>query len=124
MGEQKTWVEGKGWQLVIVHMGPGDGLPGIDDGALAGVPQIADPDCELYRSFGLEKGTLWQMFEPAVWARGVKAVLAGNRGGLLRGDGMQLPGMFLVEDGKVAASHIGQHAADHGRPRMLAASGA
>jgi hypothetical protein len=116
LGEQKAWIEEQGWQLVLVHMDPeGEPLPGIED-----TPQLADPHCELYRSFGLGKGSLWQMFQPAVWKRGFKAVLAGNRGGALKGDGLRLPGMFLVDGGEIVASHRGEHAADHGAPADLA----
>lgn len=101
--------------MVIVHMGsPEDGIPGIENTALSDAEVLSDPDCDLYRSFGLKKGSLWQLSKPKVWLRGFAAVRSGHGVGSLAGDGLQLPGMFLVRDGKVVSEHYGSHAADHG----------
>lgn len=120
MSEQKTEIDGKGWQLVLVHMSPdGKELPIPEGSPLSDVPRISDPDCELYRAFGLGKGTFRQLFHPRIWWRGFQALRSGSVGGGLQGDGLQLSGMFLVRDGKVVASHTGTDASDIGDSRRL-----
>jgi len=73
---------------------------------------IADPDRELYRAFGLDRGTLGQLAGPRVWLAGIRAVGKGHGMGRVRGDAFQMPGAFLVEDGEVTWSHEFRHAGD------------
>ncbi|MDP0490587.1 MAG: SelL-related redox protein [Verrucomicrobiota bacterium JB023] len=104
-------------RLVLVHMlqrGQEEGyLP-----AKESVSRIADPHCDLYRAFGLGKGTLLELFGPRVWLRGVAALFKGCGVGLFRGDGLQMPGAFLVRDGAIIASQPARHAAE--RPDLPA----
>jgi hypothetical protein len=59
-------------------------------------------------------------------------VLAGHGIGPLVGDGFQMPGAFLIRDGRVSAAYRHRHAADRpdcgalacGLPRPLPATGA
>lgn len=114
-------IDEKGWQLVLVHMGEErDSLAGLAEMGLDDASVVSDPDCELYRSFGLTKGGFLRMFHPQVWGPGVRALSRGHRVGELAGDGLQMPGMFLVSEGKIEASHIAKHAADYGDPERLA----
>ena len=41
---------------------------GLDD-----VPRFSDPQCRLYRSFVLRRGSILQLFGPFVWWRGIAA---------------------------------------------------
>jgi hypothetical protein len=85
---------------------------------LGDVAQISDPDCILYRSFGLRRGTLSQLFGPRVWRRGFDAgIRAGHGIGRLVGDGFQMPGVFLVFQGRVVRSFRHESAAD--RPNYV-----
>ena len=84
------------------------------------VDHVNDPHCELYRSFGLVKGSPWQLLGPAVWWQGFGAFLEGHRGGKLQGDGLQMPGMFLVSDERIVRSHQATHAGDHGNLKTFA----
>lgn len=114
-------IEDRGWQLVLVHMGEEpDSLTGLAEMGLGDAAVVADPDCELYRSFGLAKGGFLRMFHPRVWGPGLRALSRGHRVGELAGDGLQMPGLFLVEEGKIVASHVAKHAADYGDPEQLA----
>ena len=109
MGEQESWIETQGWRLVVVHMGEAEkDLPGLG----AAVDQIADPHCELYRSFGLGKAKLWQVLRPRVFLRAFKAIAKGVRGGRLAGDGLQMPGTFLIKDAQIVCSHRAGDVAD------------
>lgn len=86
-------------------------LPGIEYGY---VDHLSDPRCELYRSFELAKGAFWQLLGPSVWWRGLLALLRGHRPGRLDGDGMQMPGVFLISDERIVHAHRAKHAGDHG----------
>jgi hypothetical protein len=81
-------------------------------GDRTGVARIADPYCELYRSFGLGKAGFWELFGPRVWLRGMIALFRGCGVGHLAGEGLQMPGVFLFHRGKVMASQPARSAAD------------
>jgi hypothetical protein len=104
----------KGIQPVLVHMGSmEDGRKMLDRVELKEVPHLSDPSCELYRSYGLARGTVSQLFGPAVWWRGFQsAILRGHGLGTLNGDGFQLGGAFLVRNGKIIESFPAKNAAD------------
>jgi hypothetical protein len=69
---------------------------GFDD-----VPRVSDPDRTLYHAFGLERGNFGQLFGLRAWLRVVSAAARGHGIGPLAGDGLQMPGVFLVERGLV-----------------------
>lgn len=73
---------------------------------------FADPDRLLYRALDLRRGRFLQLFGPKVWIRGVRAALAGHGVGKLQGDGFQMPGAFVVRDGRVIREFRHKTAAD------------
>lgn len=101
----------RGADLVLVHMLQSGGetryLSGHDK-----VLRIADPRCELYRAFGLGKGSLLELFGPKVWWLGMLSIFNGCGVGHLAGDGMQMPGVFLFRDGSVLAARRARTAAE------------
>lgn len=98
-------------RLVLVHMLQ-SGKETAYLGDRTGVARIADPYCELYRSFGLGKAGFWELFGPRVWLRGIIALFRGCGVGHFAGDGLQMPGVFLFHRGKVMASQPARSAAD------------
>ena len=81
---------------------------------LEGVLQISDPDKKIYQEFQLKRGTLRQLFGPRMWIRGFQAgIMEGLWVGRERGDGFQMPGYFVIHQGKVIESYIPKDAADH-----------
>jgi len=74
---------------------------------------IADPDGSLFSAFGLERGTLKQLLGPAVWGRGLRAMLKGNFVGKPTGNERQMPGAFLVRGRAIRWQHRARHAGDH-----------
>ena len=98
-------------RLVLVHMLQ-KGRETHYLGQRSGVARIADPMCELYRSFGLGKGGFLELFGPRVWLRGAVAVFKGCGVGHLAGDGLQMPGAFLVRDSAVLSSQPARTASD------------
>lgn len=98
-------------RLVLVHMlQSGKELTYLGD--RSGIARIADPYCELYRSFGLGKAGFWELFGPRVWLRGLHALIRGCGVGSIAGDGLQMPGAFLFHQNSVIASQPAQSAAD------------
>ncbi len=99
-----------GAKLVLVHMLK-EGEE-VDYLRCADVARIADPWCDLYRAFGLGKGGFLELFGPSVWYRGAVAFFRGCGVGHLAGDGLQMPGAFLVRKGKIIVSRKARTAAD------------
>ncbi len=100
-----------GSSLVLVHMlRSGEEINYLGDNS--DVPRIADPRCELYRSFGLGKGGFLELFGPHVWWRAAISVFKGCGVGHLAGDGLQMPGAFVFHQGKIIHSQPAHSAAD------------
>ncbi|TVS01220.1 MAG: AhpC/TSA family protein [Phycisphaerales bacterium] len=99
--------------IVLVHMATQEEAAafaskyGLSDASL-----IADPEKKLYGAFGLKRGTLGQLFGPKVWLRGLAATLKGHMVGKLVGDGFQMPGVFLVQDGRIVKAFRHETAGD------------
>jgi hypothetical protein len=97
-------------RLVLVHMlRSGDEhayLPSDD------IDRIADPECALYRAFGLGKGGFRELFGPVVWVRGFLTFFSGCGVGHLAGDGRQMPGTFLLRDGEIIAARPARNASE------------
>ncbi|MFK7959419.1 MAG: SelL-related redox protein [Phycisphaerales bacterium] len=108
---------GEGTRAAVVQMGSIEqGRSLLDAHGLTDVAVVSDPDRELYRGFELGRGSLRQLFGPRVWWRGFLATLRGHFVGRLVGDGFQMPGAFLVEDGRIVRAFRHRDAAD--RPNL------
>lgn len=102
--------EKEGARLVLVHMlQEGEEDEYVEN---TGVGRIADPRCDLYRAFGLGKGGFLELFGPRVLYRGAVAFFRGCGVGMLRGDGLQMPGAFLVRNGRIVRGQKAATAAD------------
>jgi peroxiredoxin len=100
--------------IVLAHMGrPEKGREIFRKYGLDDLHQISDPCRSLYRAFGLRGGGLWKLFGPKVWLRGLDACILHRHGfGRPAGDGLQMPGMFLIFHGQVLRSYRHQSVAD------------
>jgi hypothetical protein len=78
-----------------------------------GLRAVADPRAELYDGFGVERGGLYKMFGPAVWAAKSRAESKGHRNGERSGDVWRMPGVLMVRGSRILWSHEYRHAADH-----------
>jgi peroxiredoxin len=106
-------IEAAGLRLVIVHQGPDDDLrPLLARHGLEHVERVSDPGKQLYRALELPRGSVWQLFGPAVWGAGWRAVRAGHGIGPLVGDGFQMHGAFVIQDGRVVAARRCETAAE------------
>lgn len=110
---RRAEIESAGARIVLVHLGDDAsaraffGRYDLDD-----VSRVSDPDRLLYRAFRLPRGSFLGLFGPRVFFRGVAAVLAGHGPGRLGGDGFQMPGAFVVRDGRVAGGRAHRDAAE------------
>ena len=100
--------------IVLAHMGgPEEGRKVFGNHGLDDLHQISDPCRGLYRAFGLRRGGLWKLFGPKVWLRSLEACVMHRHGfGRPTGDGLQMPGMFLIFHGQVLRSFRHQSVAD------------
>lgn len=80
--------------------------------------RVSDPDLELYHSFGLGKGNMRRVFGLRVWWRSLIAGLVkGHLVGTLRGDGWQMPGVFIIYKDRILEAFEHEYASD--RPNYL-----
>lgn len=78
------------------------------------VEQISDPDCIFYQQFGLAKGKLTQLFGLKTWVRGfqIQKKISHHMSAKQIGDGFQMPGVFVLFEGKIVDSYIHNSASD------------
>jgi hypothetical protein len=106
-------IRATGVKPVLVHQGDdGDLVPLLARNGLESVDRVSDPGCRLYRSLELGRGSVGQLFGPTVWIAGLRATLRGYLVGRLVGDGFQMPGAFLIRDGRVVSAYRHRTAAD------------
>lgn len=112
-------IERTGVKLVVVHMGmPDEGEVLLGQHSLGGVDSISDPLRELYQAFRLRQGSFIALFGPKVFMRGMAATLRGHTLSALEGDGLQMPGVFVVSQGAILRSY--RHASAGDRPDYVA----
>ena len=100
-------IEAHGAGIAVVHMGGEDEaeyLLSLFD--LKDVERFSDPERKLYQAFGLERSTLGKLVRPDTWIGMLRAgvrnqFLPGKRLEGVVGDVLQMPGVFLLSDGRI-----------------------
>ncbi|MCA9123801.1 MAG: redoxin domain-containing protein [Planctomycetaceae bacterium] len=120
---QRQTLESRGITLALIHMSdPLEASRTMSRYGLDSVHRFSDPQCELYRAFGLRRGSFQQLFGMKVWFRGIAAGIFGGHGvGRIVGDGFRMPGAFLLNRGKIVSQFQAQSVSD--RPDYLAIAG-
>ena len=120
VAQAKRRLEEAGIRVIFVHFGNAEASEMLFRMNGIGSPEtIYDEDQQLYRAFGLRRGTLSEVASPRVIWRGIRAGLFDGHGiGRPEGDILQLPGVFLLDDCTIARSFRHKSAAD--RPDYLA----
>lgn len=106
-------LEARGWHLVIVHMGPeaGETEALFSRYSLENATRISDPGSVLYRRFQLPLGNIADLLGVQIWVAGFRAFVFGRHGiGKLVGNGFQMPGTVLIENGRVLHVEAGPDA--------------
>lgn len=117
MAKIEKAIIGRKLTLVFVHMSdPSYGDEFFERYYDHPVHHISDPGRTLYKSLNLRRGSLYQLFGPMTWIRGIYAgIFKGHGLGEFEGDSMQLGGVFILSKGHVifeqkanSASHLFQ----------------
>ncbi len=99
-------------RVVLVHQGSVEQGDKFLESRWADVPAISDFGRTLYKSCGLDRGSLGQVLGPSALMRGMAAALKGNGVGKPVGDLWQMPGAFVVHRGAIIWRHIARHVGD------------
>jgi len=105
----------KGIKLVFVHMSDDETAESyFKEYGLTHYDSISDPGCEIYSQFGLTKGSFNQLFGLQVMLRGIQSMVQERTSFSIKqiGDGFQMPGIFLLNKGKLEESYIHERASD------------
>ena len=122
IGRQRKQIEADGTQICFVYM-PQNDKDGNERSEVADrffekygvgdVHRISDPSQSLYKAFELRRGSLGELFGLKVWWRGFLATVFGlHMVGKLVGDGFQMPGVFLLRNGRIERAFRHKTAAD------------
>jgi peroxiredoxin len=114
IADTRAAIEADGTRIVLVHMGDRAEIERVVNKYGVGhLERIADPKQELYRAFGLRRGNWWQLFGPKTWWRGLIAGwFKGHGVGRPSADPAQMPGVFLIDQGRVVSRYRHGSAAD------------
>jgi len=114
LSQERKKMEALGTRIVLVHMG--DEATANENWKkfnLQGIWHVSDPNAQFYHSFGLLRGNFKQLFGLTMWMDGVKrgAFKKYGVGGLI-GDGFQMPGAFMIQNGQIQDSFVHQSVSD------------
>lgn len=115
LADKKQEFIDRGIRMVFVHMSDAEVADEyFKNYGLEGVDHISDPGCNYYATFGITKGTFSQLYGLRTWIRGFAAKRAGFELELAKnlGDSTQMPGIFLLRNGKVLDLFIHKRASD------------
>jgi peroxiredoxin len=112
-------IESSGAAIAIVHMSSdAEAEAAFEPYKLGDVLRVSDPDHGLYRAMGLQRAGMAQVASPGVIVRGIAASAprwlggGGHWPGGIKGDTLQMPGVFLIRDGRIVRAHRHRTAAD------------
>ncbi len=119
ISKRRKDIESMGTRIVFVHMSDDEIAERyFNRYDLEGATHISDPVCKYYAAFGLVKGNFNQLFGLHFFIRGFQSgILEGHGAGKLLGDGFQMPGIFVIQDGKIKESFIHKLVSD--RPNYV-----
>lgn len=114
LARERAVIERSGTGVVLVHMQDESTAAALMASyGLSEVPRISDPQRTLYDAFQLHRGTMGQVAGPAVWWAGLKSLTAGHLPGIPAADVFQLPGAFLLFQGKILKAFRAETSAAH-----------
>ncbi|MFM8394906.1 MAG: AhpC/TSA family protein [Acidobacteriota bacterium] len=107
MKARRQAIEATGTRVAFIHQGSeSEARPFFERWGDADIARFSDPAAELYRQFGLRRGSLGEIFNLTVWKRGFEAAILRRFGfGAPVGDPLQMPGAFLIDKGRVVREY-------------------
>ncbi len=115
ISKRQAQIKAEGANLIFVHMSDNETAERyFKRYEISNPVHISDPECRLYQIFGLVKGNLNQLFGLRVWMRGFEAGIVNGKGVGVRqiGDGFQMPGVFVFQEGHLNSAFIHKFASD------------
>lgn len=114
LAKARTTIEQSGTRIALISMSADDDMrPLVEKYGIGDLPRFSDPQRQLYQEFDLLPGDPSQLMGPKVWWRGfLAAISAGHGFGGIKESVFQMPGSFLVEDGRILRAYRHQTAAD------------
>ena len=107
--------ETEGIKIILIHMADSKTADGyFKEFGLQNIEHVSDPDCKNYAVFGLVKGSFSQLYGLKTWIRGFEVTATKpNLPNIMRiGDGLQMPGIFLIKNCRIVESFIHNSIAD------------
>jgi peroxiredoxin len=102
LAQNRAAIAAAGAQLAFVHLGTEERAARFFPYyRLQDVPRFADLDGRLYEAFGLVRAPFRQFLNWESISRMLDQWRYGNFGGLPSGDIQRMPGVFLVQDGRI-----------------------
>lgn len=114
LSKQRAELESRGISLVLVHLNENEvARKYLERYDLVDLERVEDKHMRYYADFGLVKGDFNQLFGLQNWIRGFKSsVLKGHGMRMPLDDVFQMPGIFLIKDGKIENQFIHKMASD------------
>lgn len=116
LGKVRSRLKERTVELICVHM---DDLERAEryfkKYDIEGIQHVSDPEQQHYHNFGLVKGSFQQLFGLQNMMRGFDAAILQGQGIAIPkplGDGFQMPGVFLIDEGTIQSSYIHRKASD------------
>ena len=104
--KQMERIQKAGARLVLVHMDTPEAAGRyLTKHKMEGVVAVEDTEKRLFAAFGLGRTSLLKVFGPRTMFRGMLLTLSGKIPGPYAGDKFQLPGAFLVHQGRILAGY-------------------
>lgn len=116
LAARRPEIEASGSQVAIVYQEQPELMrPLLEKQGLADIEQFSDPDRRMYEAFQLHKASFLKLFGLKTFVRGFQAAITGGHGfGGVTSDVYQMPGAFLVHQGRIIREF--RHEAPSDRP--------
>ena len=115
----KRSINDAGANVAFIHgAGEDEAAPWFKKYGLDDVKAVSDPQLAHYRAFGLSRTRMQALVDPKVWTRGAMCALSHGFGSQTPEMMRQLPGVFVVQRGRVLAEY--RHSSPADRPDYLA----
>lgn len=107
-------------RVVLVHQGTPAQGDVLTESLWPDAPSVSDPRGELFRGFGLRRGSPLRLIGPSTWFAAVRAFFKGHFIGLPVGDPLVMPGLFLVHGERLLWSATFEHVGDQPSAESMA----
>ena len=119
ISKERKRIESLGTKIVFIHMSDNATAEKyFEEYKLPNAIHVSDPNQEFYKAFGLVKGNFQQLFGLQTWVRGFKLGKEGILPQKQIGDGLQMPGVFLLHENKIKEHFVHQEISE--RPDYFA----